>query len=106
MRCALYFVLRSSRGRVIDMAGDSVLAVFETAAGAVTAAVAVQHELGMSCDAAPQERQMRFRIGVHMYFREVGSIINAGGPPDRAKLLSTMQSFGLVPAAPPGAPQH
>ncbi len=40
------------------------------------------------------------------YFREVGSIINAGGPPDRAKLLATMQSFGLVPAAPPGAPQH
>ncbi|CAN7750986.1 cupin domain-containing protein [Variovorax sp. LjRoot175] len=40
------------------------------------------------------------------YFREVGSIINAGGPPDRAKLMATMQSFGLVPAAPPGAPQH
>lgn len=40
------------------------------------------------------------------YFREVGSIINAGGPPDRAKLLATMQSFGLVPAAPPGVPQH
>lgn len=40
------------------------------------------------------------------YFREVGSIINAGGSPDRVKLLATMQSFGLVPAAPPGAPQH
>ncbi|CAN7586632.1 adenylate/guanylate cyclase domain-containing protein [Variovorax sp. LjRoot84] len=58
--------IESNHGRVIDMAGDSVLAVFETAAGAVTAAVAVQHELGMSCDAAPQDRQMRFRIGVHM----------------------------------------
>jgi uncharacterized cupin superfamily protein len=40
------------------------------------------------------------------YFREVASIINAGGPPDRARLLATMQRFGLVPAAPPGAPQH
>ena len=58
--------IESNHGRVIDMAGDSVLAVFETAAGAVTAAVAVQHELSMSCDAAPQDRQMRFRIGVHM----------------------------------------
>src|SRR5437899_668979 len=48
------------------MAGDSVVAVFDTAAGAVTTSVAVQHELGMSCDAAPQDRQMRFRIGVHM----------------------------------------
>lgn len=58
--------IESNHGRVIDMAGDSVLAVFDTAAGAVTAAVAVQHELSMSCDAAPQDRQMRFRIGVHM----------------------------------------
>ncbi len=40
------------------------------------------------------------------YFREVASIINAGGPPDRARLLATMQRFGLVPAAPPAAPQH
>ena len=40
------------------------------------------------------------------YFREVGSIINAGGPPDRTKLMATMQSFGLVPAAPPGLPKH
>src|SRR4030095_362920 len=40
--------IESNQGRVIDMAGDSVLAVFETAAGAVTAAVAVQHELDMS----------------------------------------------------------
>ena len=31
------------------------------------------------------------------YFREMGAIINAGGPPDRATLMSTMQSFGLVP---------
>jgi quercetin dioxygenase-like cupin family protein len=32
------------------------------------------------------------------YFREVGSIVNAGGPPDRARLLATMQRFGLVSA--------
>ena len=40
------------------------------------------------------------------YFREVASIMNSGGPPDRARLMATMQSFGLVPAAPPGAPQR
>jgi len=34
------------------------------------------------------------------YFREVGLIINAGGPPDKAKLMATMQKFGLVPGAP------
>jgi quercetin dioxygenase-like cupin family protein len=37
------------------------------------------------------------------YFREVGSVINAGGPPDKARLLATMQRFGLVPAPPSGA---
>ena len=35
------------------------------------------------------------------YFREVASIIDAGGPPDRARLMATMKSFGLVPAAVP-----
>ncbi len=40
------------------------------------------------------------------YFREVAAILNAGGPPDRAKLMTTMQSFGLVPAAPPGVQPH
>ena len=40
------------------------------------------------------------------YFREVAAIVNAGGPPDRAKLTATMQSFGLVPAVPPGAQPH
>ena len=34
------------------------------------------------------------------YFRDVGTIINAGGPPDRAKLASVMQTYGLVPTAP------
>jgi len=42
-------------------------------------------------------------IGVQ-YFRDVASVINAGGPPDRAKLLGVMSAYGLVPAAPPAVP--
>ena len=38
------------------------------------------------------------------YFREVKGIIEAGGPTDKVRLTATMQKFGLVPAAPPGAP--
>ena len=34
------------------------------------------------------------------YFRDVGAIVNAGGPPDRAKLLGVMAQYGLVPASP------
>ena len=34
------------------------------------------------------------------YFRDVGAVVNAGGPPDRMKLVSVMSRYGLVPAAP------
>ena|SRR5215469_7560588 len=33
------------------------------------------------------------------YFRDVGAVINAGGPPDRVRLLAIMSNYGLVPAA-------
>lgn len=33
------------------------------------------------------------------YFREVASVVNAGGPPDRAKLGQVMARYGLRPAA-------
>ncbi|MBI3376280.1 MAG: adenylate/guanylate cyclase domain-containing protein [Betaproteobacteria bacterium] len=58
--------IESNQGRVIDMAGDSVLAVFETATGAVSAALAVQQELDALGNSVPQDRRMRFRVGVHM----------------------------------------
>jgi uncharacterized cupin superfamily protein len=34
------------------------------------------------------------------YFRDVAAIVNAGGPPDRVKLVATMQQYGLTPSAP------
>ncbi len=58
--------IESHQGRVIDMAGDSVLAVFETAAGAVTAALVIQQELNTASSSVPEDRRMRFRIGVHL----------------------------------------
>ena len=38
-------------------------------------------------------------IGAH-YFRDVAAVVNAGGPPDKAALVSVMSKYGLVPAAP------
>jgi quercetin dioxygenase-like cupin family protein len=35
------------------------------------------------------------------YFRDIAAIVNAGGPPDRAKLLNVMAQYGLVLPAPP-----
>lgn len=58
--------IESNHGRVIDMAGDSVLAVFETATGAVQAALAAQMELGAAAAKTPSDRRMQFRVGVHL----------------------------------------
>lgn len=58
--------IESNQGRVIDMAGDSVLAVFETATGAVSAALTIQQKLNSLLADVPEDRRMRFRIGVHM----------------------------------------
>jgi adenylate cyclase len=65
-RAVFRSTIESNQGRVIDMAGDSVLAVFETAAGAVGAALAVQKALDDAPSALPEERRMRFRIGIHL----------------------------------------
>jgi adenylate cyclase len=53
-------------GRVLDTAGDSVLAVFETATGAVTAGLAIQQELAEARAGLPDDLCLRFRIGVHL----------------------------------------
>ena len=62
--------IEAHRGRVIDMAGDSVLAVFGTAAGALRAALAVQQALDADAATKPEALRVQFRIGVH-----VGDII-------------------------------
>jgi adenylate cyclase len=54
------------RGRVVDMAGDSVLAVFETATGAVTAAAEIQRALQARGAGAPPDGHLSFRIGIHL----------------------------------------
>jgi adenylate cyclase len=65
-RAVFRMQIESNHGRVIDMAGDSVLAVFDTATGAVSAALAIQQELEHPVAAAPEDCRMRFRIGVHL----------------------------------------
>ena len=47
-RAVFRAAIGANQGRVIDMAGDSVLAVFETAQGALACALAVQDQLDAS----------------------------------------------------------
>jgi adenylate cyclase len=58
--------VESNQGRVIDMAGDSVLALFDTAAGAASAALGAQQQLEAGCEQATEDRRLRFRIGLHL----------------------------------------
>jgi len=58
--------VESCGGRIVDTAGDSVLAVFASAIGAVEAALAIQDSLGERNAALAEDRRMLFRIGVNL----------------------------------------
>ena len=54
------------RGRVVDTAGDSVLAVFDSVVEAVQCANQVQTGLGARNQDLPEDRRMEFRIGINL----------------------------------------
>ena len=58
--------IEAQHGRVVGMAGDSVLAVFDTAAGAIVAALQLQRDWQAWAAGEAPERRMLFRIGVHL----------------------------------------
>jgi adenylate cyclase len=68
-------------GRIVDTAGDSVLAVFPSAIGAVEAAMEVQDDLHDRNEALPEQQRMHFRIGINLgdvIEKEDGSIYGSG----------------------------
>ena len=58
--------IEANGGRVVDMAGDSVLAIFDTAIGAFTTAMAAQERLAELNSDIPEDRRMAWRIGVNL----------------------------------------
>src|SRR5215203_4141680 len=59
-------LIAEHRGRIANTAGDSVLAEFPSVVQAVQCAVEVQKALAEANDGVPDDRQMSFRIGVHV----------------------------------------
>ena len=59
-------LIRQHRGRVIDSPGDNLLAEFTSVVDAVQCAVATQKELQARNEDLPENRRMRFRIGVNL----------------------------------------
>jgi adenylate cyclase len=64
----------SYHGRIINYAGDAVLAMFEAVVDAVSCAVAIQHDLAKFNQGVPDERKLQFRIGINM-----GDVIEDSG---------------------------
>ena len=68
-------------GRIVDTAGDSVLAIFLSAIGAVEAAIAIQEDLRDRNEILPEDQRMRFRLGVNLgdvIEKDDGSIYGSG----------------------------
>src|SRR4051794_6972321 len=58
-------LIEANAGRVVDMAGDSVLATFASASGAVAAALEIQNRLAAKRPSV-QGVPLQFRIGIHV----------------------------------------
>jgi adenylate cyclase len=65
-RAAISRCVAQHDGRVVDMAGDSVLAVFPSVTGALRSAVDIQRELAKRNASLPPADRMQFRLGVHL----------------------------------------
>jgi adenylate cyclase len=90
--------IEAAGGRVIDMAGDSVLAVFDSATGGMSAALAVQRRLQESAAAVPDDRQMHFRIGVHLgdVIEKVDGTVYGDGVNVAARLQTLAEPGGIT----------
>jgi len=66
-------LIRQHRGRVVDTAGDNVLAEFSSVVDAMQSAVAIQKELRARNSELEEPRRMHFRIGIN-----IGDVIQEG----------------------------
>ena len=53
-------------GRIIDTAGDGILAEFPSVVGATRCAVEIQSVMAARNEDVPEERRMLFRIGINL----------------------------------------
>ena len=67
-------LIQKHRGRVVDSPGDNLLAEFGSVVDAVRCAVEIQKELRVRNAELPENRRMKFRIGINL-----GDVVEEGG---------------------------
>jgi TolB-like protein len=85
-------------GRIVDTAGDSVLAIFPSAIAAVEAALNVQRELHDRNQQHQVQRQMLFRIGINLgdVIEKTDGSIYGSGVNVAARLESLAEPNGIT----------
>jgi len=79
-RGAIFKLVQQYRGRVVDSPGDNILAEFGSVVDAVNCAVEIQREIAERNLELPENRRMRWRIGVNLgdVFEDGGQIYGDG----------------------------
>ena len=88
-------------GRVVDTAGDSVLAEFPSVVEAVRTAIEVQDALARRNEVLPEDRRMLFRIGVNVddVIEQADGSIYGGGVNVAARLEALAEPGGICVSA-------
>jgi adenylate cyclase len=89
-RAILDRLVAEHRGRIVNTAGDSVLAEFGSAVGVVQCALEVQATLAETNANLPAEKRISFRIGIH-----IGDVMVRGGElfGDGVNIAARLQSI-------------
>lgn len=64
-QAAIVPLISGSDGKIIDLAGDGILAMFDSAVSAVQCAMSIQETIAKRNQDIPEEKALRFRIGIH-----------------------------------------
>ena len=90
--------ISTHEGRVVDTAGDSILAVFDSVVEAVESAIEVQKELEARNQALSTDRRMQFRIGVNLgdVIEQDDGTVYGDGVNIAARLESLAQAGGVT----------
>jgi len=95
-RTAMTTIIQQYRGRVVDAPGDNLLAEFGSIVDGVNCTVEIQRELAERNSELPEERRMRYRIGINLGdVYEEGDRIYGDGVNIAARMESLAEVGGI-----------